>query len=43
MGKPYSLDLRKRVVAAIEDGMSGNQAAKHFGGHQHGRRLDEGG
>lgn len=22
MGKPYSLDLRKRVVAAIESGMS---------------------
>lgn len=31
MGKPYSLDLRKRVVAAIEDGMSRNQAAKQFG------------
>lgn len=31
MGKPYSLDLRKRVVAAIEGGMSRNQAAKHFG------------
>jgi transposase len=31
MGKPYSLDLRKRVVAAIEGGMSRNQAAKQFG------------
>ena len=31
MGKPYSLDLRKRVVTAIEGGMSRNQAAKQFG------------
>src|SRR5258707_9551894 len=32
MGKPYSLDLRKRVVAAVlTGGMSRNQAAKHFG------------
>jgi putative transposase len=32
MGKPYSLDLRKRVVAAVETGgLSCNQAAKHFG------------
>ena len=31
MGKPYSLDLRKRVVAAIERGLSRNQAAKQFG------------
>ena len=31
MGKPYSLDLRKRVIAAIEGGMSRNQAAKQFG------------
>jgi putative transposase len=31
MGKPYSVDLRKRVVAAIEGGMSRNQAAKRFG------------
>lgn len=31
MGKPYSLDLRKRIVAAIEGGMSRNQAAKRFG------------
>ena len=28
MGKPYSLDLRKRVVAAIEGGMSRNQAGR---------------
>ena len=32
MGKPYSLDLRKRVVAAVETGgLSCNQAAKRFG------------
>jgi transposase len=31
MGKPYSLDLRQRVVAAIEGGMSRNRAAKQFG------------
>lgn len=31
MGKPYSLDLRKRVVAAIEGGRSRNRAAKQFG------------
>jgi len=31
MGKPYSLDLRKRVVAAIKGGMSRKQAAKQFG------------
>src|SRR6476619_822172 len=31
MGKPYSLDLRKRVVAAIEGGMSRNRPAKQFG------------
>jgi len=32
MGKPYSLDLRKRVVAAIATGgLSCNQAAKQFG------------
>jgi transposase len=31
MGKPYSLDLRKRVVSAIEGGLSRNQAAKRFG------------
>jgi putative transposase len=31
MGKPYSFDLRRRVVAAIEAGMSRNQAARQFG------------
>jgi putative transposase len=32
MGKPYSMDLRERVVAAVESGrMSCNRAAKHFG------------
>jgi transposase len=31
MGKPHSLDLRKRVEAAIEGGMSRNRAAKQFG------------
>ncbi|WP_439397448.1 IS630 transposase-related protein [Bradyrhizobium sp. PMVTL-01] len=31
MGKPYSLDFRKRVVAAMEGGMSRNKAAKQFG------------
>jgi transposase len=31
MGKPYSVDLRKRVVAAIEGGMSRNQVARQFG------------
>jgi transposase len=32
MGKPYSLDLRKRVVAAVlVGGMSRDQAAQHFG------------
>jgi transposase len=31
MGKPYSVDLRKRVVAAIENGLSRNEAAKRFG------------
>jgi len=31
MGKPYSLDLRKLVVAVIEGGMSRNHAAKQFG------------
>jgi transposase len=31
MGKPYSLDFRKRVVAAVETGgLSCNQAAKRF-------------
>lgn len=32
MGKPCSLDLRERVVAAVEqEGMSRNQAAVRFG------------
>ena len=32
MGKPYSLDLRKRVVAAVlKGGMSRNEAARQFG------------
>jgi putative transposase len=32
MGKPYPLELRKRVVAAVESGgLSRNQAAKRFG------------
>ncbi len=30
MGKPYSMDLRERVVAAIEGGMSTRQAAARF-------------
>lgn len=30
MGKPYSLDLRERVVAALEDGLSTRQAAARF-------------
>lgn len=32
MGKPYSMDLRERVVAAVESGgLSCNRAAKQFG------------
>ena len=32
MGKPYSIDLRERVVAAVKiGGMSCNKAAKQFG------------
>src|SRR5437667_12392723 len=32
MGKPYSMDLRERVVAAVEKaGISCHQAAKQFG------------
>lgn len=30
MGKPYSMDLRERVIAAIEGGMSTRQAAARF-------------
>lgn len=32
MGKPYSIDLRERVVAAVEeDGLSRHEAASRFG------------
>ena len=31
MAKPYSMDLRERVVAAVEGGMSCHGAAKRFG------------
>lgn len=32
MPKPYSIDLRERVVAAVEtDGLSRREAASHFG------------
>jgi putative transposase len=30
MGKPYSMDLRTRVVAAVEGGLSRNEAAQRF-------------
>jgi transposase len=30
MGKPYSMDLRERVIAAIEGGMSTRRAAARF-------------
>ena len=30
MGRPYSMDLRERVIAAIDDGMSSRQAAARF-------------
>jgi transposase len=30
MGRPYSQDLRERVVGAVEDGLSRRQAAKRF-------------
>lgn|SRR5208282_293255 len=30
MGRPYSEDLRSRIVAAVEGGMSRNAAAKQF-------------
>src|SRR4030088_1716169 len=30
MGKPYSLDLRERVVGALEGGMSTRQAAARY-------------
>jgi putative transposase len=31
MGKPYSMDLRARVVAAVEGGLSRRKAAARFG------------
>ena len=31
MARAYSLDLRRRVIAAIEDGLSTRQAARRFG------------
>lgn len=31
MGRSYSLDLRERVVAAVDDGMSCAEAARHYG------------
>ena len=31
MGRPYSMDLRRRVVAAIKAGLSCNRAAEQFG------------
>jgi putative transposase len=31
MSKPYSIDLRERVVAAAEGGLSRRKAAVHFG------------
>jgi len=30
MGRPYSLDLRERVVSALEGGLSTDQAAQRF-------------
>ena len=30
MGRPYSLDLRERVVTSMAAGMSGQKAAQHF-------------
>jgi transposase len=31
MGKPYSLDLRERIIGFVEDGGSRRRAAEHFG------------
>jgi transposase len=31
MGKPLSVDLRKRVVAAVDEGLSRRKAAERFG------------
>jgi len=48
MGKPYSMDLRQRVVAAIEGWLSTRQAAARFAigiataGTAFGRRLPRG-
>ena len=43
MGKPYSIDLRERVVSAVvTGGMSCNRAAEAIrGGHQHRYQLGE--
>ena len=30
MGRPYSMDLRTRLVAAVEGGLSRNEAARRF-------------
>ncbi len=30
MGKPYSIDLRERVQAAVENGQSRRAAARHY-------------
>ena len=30
MGRPYSMDLRERVVAAVRDGISCEEAAEHY-------------
>ena len=41
MGRPYSNDLRERVVrAVVKGGLSRHQAAAQFGvAHQHGDQL----
>jgi transposase len=31
MGKPYSLDLRKRIAARVNSGRSRREAGEHFG------------
>ena len=31
MSRPYSLDLRKRVVSGVDDGLTCREAAEHFG------------
>ena len=42
MGKPLSVDLRDRVVSAVDEGLSRRKAAVRFGG-EHLKRdpLDE--